>query len=44
MDNNINFSMDSEFEDNNELNVVINEVNREAIGMLGETNSFYNNK
>ncbi len=44
MDNNINFSIDSEIDDNNELNVVINEVNREAIGILSESNSFYNNK
>jgi len=41
MDNNINFSMDSECEEN-ELNIVINQVNREAINMLGESNSFYN--
>ena len=44
MENNINFSIDSEIDDNNELNVIINEVNREAIGILSETNSFYNNK
>ena len=41
MDNNINFSMDSECEEN-ELNIVINKVNKEAINMLGESNSFYN--
>ena len=29
MENNINFSIDSEIDDNNELNVIINEVNRE---------------
>ena len=41
MDNNINCSIESEINEN-ELNIIINEVNKEAIGMLGESNSFYN--
>ena len=42
MENNISFSMDSAYDDDNELNIIINEVNREAIGILSESNSFYN--
>ena len=42
MENNISFSMDSANDDDNELNIIINEVNREAIGILSESNSFYN--
>ena len=42
MENNISFSMESAYEDDNELNIIINEVNREAIGILSESNSFYN--
>ena len=42
MENNINFSMESAYDDENELNIIINEVNREAIGILSESNSFYN--
>jgi len=34
--------MESAYEDDNELNIIINEVNREAIGILSESNSFYN--
>ncbi len=41
MDNNINCSIESEINEN-ELNIIINEVNKEAIGMLGESNGFYN--
>jgi hypothetical protein len=41
MENNVNFSMESD-SDENELNIVINEVNKEAIEMLSESNSFYN--
>ena len=41
MENNVNFSMESD-NDENELNIVINEVNKEAIEMLSESNSFYN--
>ena len=41
MENNVNFSMESDT-DENELNIVINEVNKEAIEMLSESNSFYN--
>ena len=42
MENNISFSMESAYDDENELNIIINEVNREAIGILSESNSFYN--
>ena len=41
MENNVNFSMESDT-DENELNIVINEVNKEGIEMLSESNSFYN--
>ena len=46
MENNINFSMDSAYDDDNELNIIINEVNREAIGILSESQIVFiiNNK
>ena len=44
IENNVNFSMKSDsFEIENEMNIIINEINKEALNILGETNNYYKN-
>ena len=41
-ENNVDFSMNSDnFDVENELNIIINEINKEAVCTLGETNNYY---
>ncbi len=45
IENNVNFSMDSDnFDIENEMNIIINELNKEAVSNLSETNNYYKGK